>query len=933
MTSDPFSPDFYSVALASSGVGAVLFEPESAHVTLSPSAASLLSVSLPAETNACLPLPEFLARIHPDDRDQVKSALQAAANFAVRFRALDAPSNACFQLKGRPDRTTIAALLSDISETVAAENELAEQNRLAALRVSIASTLTRSDTLASILQLCTEHLVHHLQMAFARIWTLDSSGTILELQASAGMYTHLDGPHSRVPVGQFKIGWIAEARQPHLSNAVTTDPRVGDHAWAKRENLVAFAGYPLLVGANLIGVVAMFAKRELGASVLSELSPIADWLAATIERVRIESELRVSIAKSRENESRKTAILESALDSVIGFDRNSCVLEWNPAAQTTFGYMRDDILGQKLPELIFPERFRDAYRVGLSHYLDTGEGPLLNRRVEVIANRADGVEFPVELAVTRSAAPGPVFFTAILRDITQRRTADAELKAAKEGAEAASLAKSAFLASMSHELRTPLNAIIGYSEILEEEASELQCPHIIPDLNRIRASGRHLLSLINEVLDLSKIEADKMELYPEQFEVASMISDVASTARPLVEKNGNRFEVIVPPAFGQIYADVVKTRQCLLNLLSNAAKFTENGLVTLTVSNETGDDASPVLFRIQDDGIGIRNEDINALFEPFQQAETGTARKFGGTGLGLTLTRRFALLMGGAITVESEPGKGSVFTLTLPRQSAPFVPSVAEDILLPDLDGRRGRILIIDDDPTARDLLRRILAKEGFAPEIASSGEEGLRLARQLQPVAITLDVMMPGFDGWSVLAALKADPLTSAIPVIMVTIIDNRNLAYSLGASDYLTKPVDREQLSVVLSRYACEQPPCPVLVVDDDPEARRVIRHMLERENWRVQEAANGQEALDCIAADRPNLILLDLMMPVMDGFDFALELRKHQAWAQIPVVVLTARDVTAADRERLNGHISRILQKGSVDGQDLIVQLREIVNRASL
>ena len=915
-------------ALRAAGLGSVASGADRNQLVISPRAAELLDAP-PAISYS---REEFLARVHPEDRENVALALAPSlashGSFEIRFRPAIPSSSSCLQLKGRSGPDSMAAVLTDISEQASLERELTEQHRLAALRVAIASTLTRSDTLDAILQQCAEHLVTHLKMAFARVWTLDDSGQVLELQASAGLYTHLDGPHSRVKVGQFKIGWIAAARQPHLSNSVTTDPRVGDREWAKRENLVAFAGYPLIVGGRLVGVLAMFATRELGSHILSELSPISDWLAQTIERVRVESELRAAVETTRINEARKTAILESALDCVIGVDQEGRIVEFNPAAQNTFGCLRDNVLGQSLPELIFPERFREDHRLFLRQNLATGDGPLLNRRVETVCLRADGSEFPVELAITRAASDGPIFFTATLRDITQRRAAEAELQAAKDGAEAASLAKSAFLASMSHELRTPLNAIIGYAEILEEEAADLQIPQLVPDLGKIRSSGKHLLSLINEVLDLSKIEADKMELYPERVDVASVIADVASTARPLIEKNGNRFSLDFSPGIGQMFADVVKLRQCLLNLLSNAAKFTSNGVVTLTAAGEPNEETPVIVFRIEDSGIGIGAEDVGKLFQPFQQAEGGTARRFGGTGLGLTLTRRFAIMMGGDVSVDSEVGRGSVFTLTLPRRLAPTLPAV--DDQTSEAAGRRGRILVIDDDPTARDLLRRVLTKEGFTPEIAASGEEGLRRARQMQPTAITLDVMMPGVDGWSVLAALKADPVTANIPVIMVTIIDNRNLGYSLGAADYLTKPVDREQLAAVLEKYSCDNPPCPILVVDDDPEARRIVRHMLERERWRVQEAANGQEALERVAAERPDLILLDLMMPVMDGFEFSVELRKTRAWAQIPIVVLTARDLSASDRKRLNVNIERILQKGAFSSEDLLDQLRGIVHR---
>jgi PAS domain S-box-containing protein len=444
------SPAIQSNALAAAGVGTVVFDAACRNVVLSPCAADQLNESGLDR----LTYEQFLDLVAVEDRIKVSEALTNAfsskAVFAARFRAAKTTATSHLELRGCFDGDTVAAILTNISDRIAAEREITEQNRMAALRVAIASELTRRDDLDKILQRCAQHLVKHLEMAFARIWTLDETGEVLELQASAGMYTHLDGPHSRVPVGQFKIGWIAESRQPHISNAVTSDPRVGDREWAKRESLVAFAGYPLVVGDRLLGVLAMFAKRELPTYLLNELSPIADWVAQTIERLRVEIELRAAIDKTLENEARKTAILESALDCVIGLDENECIVEFNASAQRTFGCRRDAVMGKSLADLIFPERFRDDHRRAFERFVQTNEGQLLNQRVEVIAMRSDGQEFPAELAITRSVAGERLFFTATLRDISQRRAAEAELKAAKEGAEAASLAKSAFLASMSH---------------------------------------------------------------------------------------------------------------------------------------------------------------------------------------------------------------------------------------------------------------------------------------------------------------------------------------------------------------------------------------------------------------------------------------------------------------------------------------------------
>jgi len=418
-----------------------------------------------------------------------------------------------------------------------------------------------------------------------------------------------------------------------------------------------------------------------------------------------------------------------------------------------------------------------------------------------------------------------------------------------------------------------------------------------------------------------------MDLFLEDFEIATVIQEVADTARPLIEKGGNQFELDVPPDAGLMRADLVKVRQSLLNLLSNAAKFTERGAIRLEVRRE--EVSGRVLFSVVDSGIGMSETTLQRLFEPFQQADAETTRRYGGTGLGLALTRSFAQLMAGDVQVQSRLGEGSRFTLDLPlRVPAPRLAPETSSPPTPG-EGRRGTILVVDDDPSARDLLSRMLTREGYRVETAADGDEGLRRARELRPTAVTLDIMMPHRDGWSVLSELRDDPATRDIPVIVLTMIDERNLGYALGASDYLTKPVDRERLGAALRRFECANPPCPLLIVDDDADQRRILRPLLEAQGWDVAEAGDGEEALARMQQRLPEVILLDLMMPGMDGFAFAALLRRNTEWAQIPIIVLTAKDLTADDRARLEGHVNNVLQKG-VFSRDELLQLirREIV-----
>jgi len=497
---------------------------------------------------------------------------------------------------------------------------------------------------------------------------------------------------------------------------------------------------------------------------------------------------------------------------------------------------------------------------------------------------------------------------------------------ARDAAESANRTKSTFLANMSHELRTPMNAIIGYSEMLIEEAEDLGQDDFVPDLQKIRGAGKHLLALINDVLDLSKIEAGKMTIYLEDFRPADMINDVVGTIHPLLEKNANRLDVRVADDLGTMRADLTKVRQTLFNLLSNASKFTEKGVITLSANRiPTEHNGERIRLSVSDTGIGMTEEQLGRLFQAFTQADASTTRKYGGTGLGLVISRKFCQMMGGDITVESRAGIGTTFTVDLPaevRELAEEIPSTpAAKSAQPG--GKAKTVLVIDDDPDAADLMARALERSGFATLRAGKGGEGIELARKKKPDAITLDVMMPGMDGWSVLSVLKGDPATAKIPVVMVTMLQDRQLGFALGADDFLTKPVDAEKLRGVIAKHA-GQPNAEVLIVEDDPASSDMLGRLLQKEKLGVLTAENGSAALEVLATKRPALILLDLMMPVMDGFEFLRILKTEPQLASIPVVVVTAKDLTPTDRERLDGSVQAIIQKGAIERDKL---LREV------
>jgi PAS domain S-box-containing protein len=654
-------------------------------------------------------------------------------------------------------------------------------------------------------------------------------------------------------------------------------------------------------------------------------------LARGFQRMIHEVDARQQRMKQAEEAQRRSeqhfrSLIEHASDVITVLDKSGIVQYESPSLERALGYAPEDLIGKRFVEYVHPQ---DMALFVAAFTSSMGKQGAAEAPVEFRFLHKAG-EWRIIEAVTTNLLHDASVNGIIVnsRDITERKKS-MDLARDKEAAEAANQAKSQFLANMSHELRTPLNAIIGYSEMLTEQAEDTGQEEFIPDLSKIHGAGKHLLDLINAVLDISKIEAGKMDLYLETFSVKKLVDDVVAIIHPLVIKNSNQFRLVEPEDMGSMRADVTKVRQSLFNLLSNACKFTEHGTVTLEMKRE----GAKVLFKVSDTGIGMTPEQMDKLFEAFTQADASMTRRFGGTGLGLVISRRFCHMMGGDIHVESEIGQGTTFTITLPAnvvepKEAPIPVKEPTETSYPQPPAGASVVLVIDDDARVHDLLKRSLAREGFRVQVASSGEEGLRMARQLRPDAITLDVMMPGMDGWAVLSALKNDPELADIPVVMLTIVDDQNMGYSLGAAEYLTKPVDRDRLAAVLKKCAGDGQSRSALVVDDEPEARDLLRRALESDGWSVVEAANGLLAIERLQERRPAVILLDLMMPEMNGFQFVEELRKNTHWRDIPVVVVTAKDLTPEERLLLDSQVGIVLQKGAYQSEELLRETGRLV-----
>jgi PAS domain S-box-containing protein len=644
------------------------------------------------------------------------------------------------------------------------------------------------------------------------------------------------------------------------------------------------------------------------------------WSLATTRRraLTLANGITADLSESREQ---FRAVSETANDAIVTANSRGEIVYFNQAATRLFGHSADEAIGRPLT-LLMPIRFHESHTQGFQRLLSGGESRVVGRTVELVGRKKDGSEFPLELSLATWHTSRGLFFTGILRDISERKQAEAEIAATTRELEAASKLKSEFLANMSHELRTPLNAIIGFTQLMHDGKVGPVSPQHREYMGDILNSSKHLLELINDVLDLAKIEAGKMDFTREPIDLRKLITEVTSILHSLTASKRLTMGVEVAPAVEHVTSDPAKLKQILYNYLSNAIKFTpDEGSVTIRALAEGTE-----YFRLQveDTGIGIQAEQMGKLFGEFQQLDVGAAKKHQGTGLGLALTKKLVEAQGGRVGARSEPGRGSAFYAILPRAAAREKQTQNDDRCLPPSAGTASRVLVIDDNDNDLEWLCKILSEAGYAADTAKTGAEGLAKAQTSAYGAILLDLILPDMVGWDVLHSIRTRGPNRDRPVIIITVVAEKEVAKAFPVQDYLVKPVAAETLVNTLRQAATHSSALKkkVLVVDDDASTRKIASAALQCTGYEPVCHASGQQGLTTAAREEFAAVVLDLVMPEIDGFAFLERFRQIASCRYVPVIVWTNKDLTAADRQRLQFSAQSIALKNR-DGIDAVIQ----------
>jgi PAS domain S-box-containing protein len=806
--------------------------------------------------------------------------------------------------------------------------------------------------LDALIELVGEHIRVSFEAGIVYVALLDEETNTIHFPYTYGETL------TNIALGEGLTSRIIETGQPLLINEDIVERHVELDTEQIGVPAQSYLGVPILAGDRAIGVISVQSITQKGRFDeidMRLLSTIAANVGVALENARL-------FAEVQRQKQYFEALVQNSSAAIVTLDLDGKGLTWNPAAERLFGYTQAEVVGQFVDDLVANAAEIHDEAMDFTDLISRGE-PI---RATTSRTRKDGSLVDVELFSDSVFVVGErVGIVTIYYDISELMQARRDTEEAREAAEAANRAKSIFLANMSHELRTPLNAIIGFTRIVKRRGADVLPEKQLENLDKVLASAEHLLGLINTVLDIAKIEAGRIEVQPATFDAAALVDVCVTTARPVVKQAQVNLVVDVAPDLPPIYSDQDKVKQILLNLLSNAAKFTHQGQVTVSASRQ--DEA--LVLSVTDTGIGIPEEALRQVFDEFHQVDTSSTRQYGGTGLGLSISRSLAWLLGGELSATSTEGAGSTFTLTLPLrfgaevrptplqlppergesekvslqlprtrgESEKAPPAKGEGKEAPPLIGRDGGgdgrlVLAIDDDPDVIYLLQENLGEAGYQVLGALDGDEGVQKAKEIGPFAITLDILMPNKDGWQVLHELKTDETTRDIPVIVLSIVDKRAFGYQLGATDYLVKPLDSEAVLAALNRLAEASGglgPRRLLVVDDDPQVFDMVSQLLEETAFEIEAAEDGLVALEAIARQRPDAILLDLMMPRLDGFGVLEQLKRDPNCKRIPVVVLTAKTLTKKEKVRLQDCVSQVIRKQGLDSETLLNELQRALS----